>query len=643
MNSATIGPVSVTSTVFKVGTGTFGNANTQLFIDSDGKFSLGDKLTFDQNGNLSMNGAITIAAGSTSAVDFGLGAAASASAAQSNAESFATTAAGNAATSASAAQSNAESFATTASGNAALSASAAQSSATAAAQSATAAAQAAAAAQAGVTANAAGIGGLNSFTSSLGAMAAIDSINSGTSTTYIGAGSIVTSQVATNLVTSTNYSYSSGNFSTAGSTFDLSSGDIITPGMRVTSTGDAYFKGTVTAGAVSTGVSISSGATLTDGTNTKAWSTLFEIDSSEVKLKSTALVGTTRLSTRFSTYDGYGTSISSLNTDFNDLASFAQENCVLPGTKIITKRGEVNIEDTTKEDLIKVFDFETNKWRWSSIDKIIVGKSKGWSIIKTESGKELRCSKSHSLYHPDFKEQTQPVSFLSEGSEIYTVIDGELVLDKVKSIERFKEEVDVWNYHLSIVHNYISDGILSHNIQLLKEVFTAGHQYVKLNSESVDVGDLVKLDSNNQIIKSTTAKDTEIVGILWKEPRSGSDAYDSLGDTFAENERDTKTMWKVASIGDSYESGSRSLLPGFKVCNQGGDVSRGDLLCSSDTAGYLMKQPPEFVITSFDGDNNPQYEARQSQCSYTVAKAMEDVTFDSSGLAVGVYGYLYCG
>jgi hypothetical protein len=116
-----------------------------------------------------------------------------------------------------------------------------------------------------------------------------------------------------------------------------------------------------------------------------------------------------------------------------------------------------------------------------------------------------------------------------------------------------------------------------------------------------------------------------------------------LGDTFAENERDTKTMWKVASIGDSYESGSRSMLPGFKVCNQGGDVSRGDLLCSSDTAGYLMKQPTEFVITSFDGDNNPQYEERQSQCSYTVAKAMEDVTFDSSGLAVGVYGYLYCG
>ena len=102
-------------------------------------------------------------------------------------------------------------------------------------------------------------------------------------------------------------------------------------------------------------------------------------------------------------------------------------------------------------------------------------------------------------------------------------------------------------------------------------------------------------------------------------------------------------MWKVASIGDSFESGSNSSLPGFKVCNQGGDVSRGDLLCSSDTEGYLMKQPTEWVVTSFDGDNIPQYEERQSQCSYTVAKAMESVVFDSNGLSEGVYGYLYCG
>ena len=643
MNSATIGPVSVTSTVFKVGTGTFGNSNTQLYIDSDGKFSLGDKLTFDQSGNLSMNGAITIGAGSTSAVDFGAGDAASASAAQTNAQTFATTAADAAAASASNAQSTADTAETNAQTGIANAATA-YTRGSLGVTNAAAAASAAQSAQATADAQTATIGGLTSFTSSLGAMATLNAISGGNSSTFIGAGSIVTNQVATDLVTSTNYSYSSGNFSTAGSTFSLSTGDIITPGMRVTSTGDAYFKGTVTAGAVSTGVAISSGATLTDGTNTKAWSTLFEIDSSEVKLKSTAKIGTSSFSSRFSTYDGYGTSISTLEDDLDDVADFSQANCVLPGTKIISKRGDINIEDTKEDDIIKVFNFETKEFGWSSIDKIHKGKNKGWCILKTESGKELRCSSSHALYHPDFKNKELPIGWLLEGDEVYVVIDGELVLDTIKSIERFEEEVDVWNYHLNIVHNYISDGILSHNIALVKdEVFTSGHKYVKQNNVSIDIGDLVKLDSNNQIIKSTTAKDTEVVGILWKEPTSGSTYYDSFGDELPENERDTKSMWKVAAVGDSFDSGSTSSLPGFKVCNQGGDVSRGDLLCSSDTAGYLMKQPTEYVITSFDGDNNPQYEERQSQCSYTVAKAMEDVTFDSSGLSEGVYGFLYCG
>ena len=635
MNSAAIGPVSVTSTVFKVGTGTFGNSNTQLYIDSDGQFSLGDKLTFNSDGDLSMTGAITIAAGSTSEVDFGAGAAASASAeaaaAQSNAESFATTAAGNAATSASVAQTAANTANTTISTNQAAWAAGEANPTTFSPSS-----PAGTSAGLHLGSNIMGYSNGTSFTTAMDSSGNFYLGGSSGALTWTAA----TSTLNVNRVTATTGTvggWGIGSTTLGGTTADDtygaltlgSTGYISAPEFKISAAGSATFKGNIETGGKIGG---------------KVLSAVFETDTTGLKLKSSARIGTETFSTKFSTYDGYGTSISTLNSDFGDLASFAETNCVLPGTKIITKRGEINIEDTTQHDLIKVFDFETNEWRWSSIDKIIVGKNKGWSIIKTESGKELRCSSSHALYHPDFKEQTQPVSFLSEGSEIYTVIDGELVLDKVKSIERFKEEVDVWNYHLSIVHNYISDGFLSHNIQLVKDaVFTSGHQYVKQNNVSIDVGDLVKLDSNNQIIKSTTAKDTEITGILWKEPRSGSGEYDSLGDAFAENERDTKTMWKVASIGDSFESGSRSLLPGFKVCNQGGDVSRGDLLCSSDTAGYLMKQPSEFVITSFDGDNNPQYEERQSQCSYTVAKAMEDVTFDSSGLAVGVYGYLYCG
>ena len=89
------------------------------------------------------------------------------------------------------------------------------------------------------------------------------------------------------------------------------------------------------------------------------------------------------------------------------------------------------------------------------------------------------------------------------------------------------------------------------------------------------------------------------------------------------------------------ETGSVTLT-GFKICNQGGLVSKGDLLCTSDTAGYLMKQPSEYVITSFSA-SVPQYEERQNINSFTVGKVMESCSFDESGKVEGVYGYLYCG
>ena len=88
---------------------------------------------------------------------------------------------------------------------------------------------------------------INLFSGSLGAMAAIDSIEAGSPVTYIGAGVIVTGMIATNALVSTNYSYTSGNFTTAGSFFNLANGEIISPGFSVKANGDAYFKGTITA------------------------------------------------------------------------------------------------------------------------------------------------------------------------------------------------------------------------------------------------------------------------------------------------------------------------------------------------------------------------------------------------------------
>jgi hypothetical protein len=87
---------------------------------------------------------------------------------------------------------------------------------------------------------------LQIFSGSLGAMAAISQIQAGASAvTYIGAGAIVTNMVATNLITSTNYSASieAEPYSDRGTFISLASGTITTPGFALKSDGTAFFKG----------------------------------------------------------------------------------------------------------------------------------------------------------------------------------------------------------------------------------------------------------------------------------------------------------------------------------------------------------------------------------------------------------------
>ena len=190
---------------------------------------------------------------------------------------------------------------------------------------------------------------------------------------------------------------------------------------------------------------------------------------------------------------------------------------------------------------------------------------------------------------------------------------------------------------------------------------TLSHVYVKQNNTQLEVGDLVKLDENNELVKANSAKDTSIVGILWEEVNFSIKTFnldkdlteeseilekphhyrDSFGNKIPVEDRGQKSIWKVASLGDSVDVNSG--LQGMKVCNQNGPVLKGDLLCSSDVPGYAMKQPVEYAIIGFDNDGIPQYEERQTVNSYTLGKCMENCTFDSEGKATGVYGYLYCG
>ena len=178
---------------------------------------------------------------------------------------------------------------------------------------------------------------------------------------------------------------------------------------------------------------------------------------------------------------------------------------------------------------------------------------------------------------------------------------------------------------------------------------TLSHRYIKRNEILLETGDLVKLDENNELVKASTAKDPAIVGILWEEAifsitqddlEKPHHYRDSLGNQIPTEDRDQKSIWRVAALGDSFDFNSE--LKGIKVCNQNGPVLKGDLLCSSDIPGYAMKQPVEYAIIGFD-NGVPQYEERQTITSFTLGKCMEDCTFNSEGKATGIYGYLYCG
>ena len=56
-----------------IGTGTYNSANTAIYLDSSGQFSLKDKLTFDTSGNLSVNGTINITGGNAATQTYATG------------------------------------------------------------------------------------------------------------------------------------------------------------------------------------------------------------------------------------------------------------------------------------------------------------------------------------------------------------------------------------------------------------------------------------------------------------------------------------------------------------------------------------------------------------------------------------------
>ena len=429
-----------------------------------------------------------------------------------------------------------------------------------------------------------------------------------------------------------------------------SSGYIGAQKFQLTTAGNAIFSGSISI----------ADATMGQLTQSRGFDDFFQVEGGidggfRLQAKATAFAGG-------ATFQEFGSAIGTASAGTSVL-------CVLKGTKVITQRGEINIEDTKESDLIKVYDWFTKEWGYSPIDKILNRVTKeGWSHIKTKKGYELKCSNSHLLYHPDYPKCAIAADKLGVGGQLYIVENDKIVEDYIESIEVYDEPVEVWNYELKLTHNYISNGILSHN-GLPKEPFTAPHLHIKRNDVEIETGDLVKLDDNNELVKVSDSKDTSVIGILWQKVEilqeqisllnkmkevAGEESVDltnelyrdSLNNLIPENERDSKSLWAVAAIGDTRDYDSN--LNGMKICNQNGEVKMGDLICSSDNSGYAMRQSDEYVVVGFDCDvdsslDRPIYEKRQNLCSHTIGKVMQDVEFDENGNAENVYAYLYCG
>ena len=148
--------------------------------------------------------------------------------------------------------------------------------------------------------------------------------------------------------------------------------------------------------------------------------------------------------------------------------------------------------------------------------------------------------------------------------------------------------------------------------------FSAEHTYI--SDEELEVGSAAVI-SNGKITVSQSSNESICVGIVSSSRVIDSntvDNRDSLGNLDA---AEGLYLCRVICTGDSRHKGCQ----GFNVCNENGDIQPGDLLVTSSTPGYLMKQGDDIIR------------------SKTVGKAMEQVTFDDNGQATGVYGFIYCG
>jgi hypothetical protein len=236
------------------------------------------------------------------------------------------------------------------------------------------------------------------------------------------------------------------------------------------------------------------------------------------------------------------------------------------------------------------------------------GSNPGWAILKSGSAGKL-----HIVHHGTTEDleieatAARSVVFKTAGA-IRWYIDGagdlQTYPDNTNWIGRAGQRVD------TVRARVFTSG------------FTGGHFYIASDNYTPQEGDTVKL-VNRKLQKCTDLEDPKCIGIVSGYSESTSETQASVEDSFETRyNRETnpvveKTIYYVIALGDSCRNGIKA-----KICNLGGDIVDGDLLCSSSKAGFLQKQSDSIIR------------------SYTVAQARETIVFDENGEAIGCYIYL---
>jgi len=154
--------------------------------------------------------------------------------------------------------------------------------------------------------------------------------------------------------------------------------------------------------------------------------------------------------------------------------------------------------------------------------------------------------------------------------------------------------------------------------------FSATHRYVVASGEEIEAGDAVSLNEDLELELCTSAYDPMCVGIM-----TGEELIDTKPEGVIDSTGKTHTsgtaLYHIVSNGDSYcKVGGIVTLEGIKVCDQNGNITAGDFLCTSDIPGHLMGQTI-------------------SGSEYTVAKCLENITFGGFTTVSGIYAFLRCG